>query len=263
MEFLIQHNLLNEKQLLLIKEGVQDLPHQFVGLIPFSREVTSNEPLEGKNFIPYGSTSFMIAAQEQEWKGLHYDPKKFNYRAATKHRTDMLNGDTIETVGKAIWWLREVPYPGAEMFIRPSDDLKLFSGQVMKVRDMVKFLGDAMKAPSSASEQLFEETEIVLAKPKPIEGEWRWFIVGGKVISGSCYRYKGELVKAPETSQLAINKAQEMADIWLPDDCCVMDLAMVEGEGMKVIEFNCINASGFYAHDVKAIFHALYNYHKR
>ena len=38
-----------------------------------------------------------------------------------------------------------------------------------------------------------------------------------------------------------------------------MDLALVK-EGLKVIEFNCINASGFYDHDVKAIMTSLYEY---
>jgi hypothetical protein len=57
-----------------------------------------------------------------------------------------------------------------------------------------------------------------------------------------------------------IDEAQELANKWLPDQCCVMDLALVEDE-LKVIEFNCINSSGFYDHDVDAIFKALWKYH--
>jgi len=47
------------------------------------------------------------------------------------------------------------------------------------------------------------------------------------------------------------------ADKWLPNRNVVMDLALVDNE-LKVIEFNCINCSGFYNHDVRKIFDALY-----
>ena len=92
------------------------------------------------------------------------------------------------------------------------------------------------------------ETPIVVAKPKEIEQEWRWFIVDGKIVDGSTYRLNGQLVKKHEDNPLVIKSAQQLALSWLPDDCCVMDVARVDGQ-LKVVEFNCINASGFYDHD--------------
>jgi hypothetical protein len=100
----------------------------------------------------------------------------------------------------------------------------------------------------------------VLCEPQNIKAEWRWFVVGGKVISGSMYRAHNQLRKMRVVEQDLINEAQLLADKWLPDECCVMDLALV-GEELKVIEFNCINSSGFYDNDVNAIFEALWNYH--
>jgi ATP-grasp domain, R2K clade family 3 len=58
-----------------------------------------------------------------------------------------------------------------------------------------------------------------------------------------------------------IAEAQAFADKWLPLDCIVMDLALLTTGEVKVIEFNAINSSGFYACDVKKIFKALWEYH--
>jgi hypothetical protein len=67
-------------------------------------------------------------------------------------------------------------------------------------------------------------------------------------------------VKIRELDQKVIDEAQSFADKWLPDSCCVMDLALVD-DSLKVIEFNCINSSGFYNHDVSKIFKELYEFH--
>lgn len=42
-KFLIQYNMLEESRLQAIKDAVQHLPHEFVGMIPFSREITHND----------------------------------------------------------------------------------------------------------------------------------------------------------------------------------------------------------------------------
>ena len=43
MKFLIQYNMLEESRLQAIKDAVQHLPHEFVGMIPFSREITHSD----------------------------------------------------------------------------------------------------------------------------------------------------------------------------------------------------------------------------
>lgn len=48
-----------------------------------------------------------------------------------------------------------------------------------------------------------------------------------------------------------LQRAQEKSNIWLPH-CCVMDLAETD-DGLKCIEFNSINASGFYDCNIEKI----------
>ena len=150
MDFVIQCNMLREQQLQAIREAVQGLPHRFVGLIPFSREITSDEPLEGLDHIPWGSTSFVEEALRRGWRGLSFDPMLFRYDVARDNRDDMLNDSIIGPAGAIVAFLKEM-YGGEEIFLRPAHDLKQFSGAVYSTHEAVEFLEDALSCTSSGS----------------------------------------------------------------------------------------------------------------
>lgn len=263
MKFIIQHNLMNPDQLEATRKAVSAFPHEFVGVIPFSHEITSEAPLEGVDYIPYGSTLLTNLAYELGWTGLHFDLSTFNYQEALDNRDDMLNKNVMR-LDHAIDMLEIVKSrdPKSLWFVRPSEDLKQFSGQVIEAEECYHWFKSMMECETSGSYKLEPETMIVICEPQPIQAEWRWFIVGGKVISGSMYRAHNQLRKERVTEQKMIDEAQSFADKWLPDPCCVMDLALVNDE-LKVIEFNTINSSGFYDNDIDAVFKSLWEYHDR
>ena len=262
MKFLIQHNLMNTDSLSLVKNAVAPFPHEFVGLIPFSREITSEIPLEGVDFIPYGSTLLTTLALDKGWTGLHFDLSVFNYEASVKNRNDMLNNDKIMSVEEAYQFMvNGMRGANQTWFIRPSEDSKHFAGQVIEASECAAWLKDAMSLPpESGTYAMSPDMKVVISRPRNIQAEWRWFVVGGKVIDGAMYKAHNQLVKKPETDLNVIAEAQSLADKWLPDSCVVMDTALVDGE-VYVIEFNCIHSSGFYGHDVSKIFKALWEYH--
>lgn len=260
MDFVIQDTLLSSAQLLLVKDAVEGLPHQFVGLIPFSREITSDKPIVGLDHIPYGSTSFVETAHELGWKGLSFDLEKFSYGTACANRDDMLNAGNILPAGEMASYL-ETLSEDDDIFIRPAHDLKQFSGSIYSVKEAKKFFLDAMASATSASYKIEADHPIVTAKPKNILIEWRWFIVGGEVIDGSMYRRNGQLKKEHVMDADLQNAAQVLADKWLPDSCCVMDTALLDSGDMKIVEFNCINGSGFYDHDMRKIMKAWFDFH--
>lgn len=259
MKFVIQHNLMTEDQLRQVYEAVSKYPHVFVGVIPFSREITCDEELIGRDYIPYGSTLLSTLLLDRGWKGMYLDLKKMNYRTFLVNHPCMLN-DGVMSAAKAIKYLGTLD-PNKEIFTRPSEDLKQYSGIVMKAGEIIPWFQSMIEAVGGGTYYMPPETEVVICEPKNISAEWRWFIVGGKIVSGSMYRAHGQLRKLQETDPAVIAEAQALADIWLPHQCVVMDTALV-GDEVKVIEFNTINSSGFYAHDVSKIFDALWNYHK-
>lgn len=257
---------MNEAQLQAVMSATKCYPHQFVGVIPFTREITSNYPIEGVDYIPYGSTLFTDIANELRWRGLHFDDDTMTYAAAVKNRKDMLNDEMIMPASEAYEFLFEdfKNNPSGHWFMRPDADLKQFSGYVDSNVELGQHLSSMMMSHQRGevgSYAMSPSTKVVLAEPKVIDAEWRWFIVGGKIISGSMYRAHGQLRKLRELDQEVIDEAQNLADAWLPMDCVVMDTALVRGRFVKVVEFNCINSSGFYDNDVDAVFKALWDYH--
>ena len=259
MKFAVQYNLMNETQLHQSAEAVKPYPHVFVGVVPFSRDITANEPLEGTDYIPYGSTLMTTIASDLGWKGLHFDLSKMNYRTFMLNHPDMLN-DNVMKCSDAIAFLQTLD-PSTKIFTRPSEDLKQYSGQVIEAEELWKWLLSMNEAVGGGSYYMSPGADIVVCAPREISAEWRWFIVGGKIVDGSMYRAHGQLRKIHETDKEVIREAQELADKWLPDQCVVMDTALV-GDDIRVIEFNCINASGFYDNDVSKIFKALWEYHQ-
>ena len=255
MKFVIQYNLIQEEQLQKIKKAVAKYPHEYVGVIPFSHEITSDEGLEGEDYIPYGSTTMVNIADERKWKGVYFDINKFNYQASLDNRDDMLNSG-IYTIKEAMEFLKTQPEDKV-WFTRPSNDLKQYSGRVAETKVILDYFTKALIGDSSEGAMLSPETVIVLCEPQNIDAEYRWFVVGGKVVTGSYYRHSGQMYKQRVTDEKQIAEAQTFADKWLPHENCVMDLALV-GDEVKVIEFNSINGSGLYDNDAEAIFDALW-----
>lgn len=240
---------------------LHNIPHVFVGVIPFSREITANEPIEGTEYLPYGSTSLTVETQCLGWRGQYFDPETFRTEAYLPHHPTMLNATTPYRVCDAIEFLRKQD-PKSLWFTRPTQDLKSYSGQVIEAEECANWLTAAIVAESSSVAQLTADTPIILSEPRVIQAEWRWFVVDGVVVDGSMYRHNGELFKShidPFEDPAMIVEAQEIADRWLPHPCCVMDLALVDGE-VRLLEFNTVNSSGFYDHDVGKIIKALWDY---
>lgn len=260
MKFAIQYNLMNGEQLSKIRAATDRYPRVFVGCLPFSHELTCNEELSGVDYIPYGSTLFNTIAHNLNWRGLHSNPTTMNYRACLENRTDMLNSNVMSLID-ATTFLRDAP-AASLWFVRPSHDLKQFSGCVQTAAELVAWFESMMAAVGGGSYYMAPDQEIVLCEPQAIHAEWRWFIVGGQIVSGSMYRAHGQLRRIAEDDFAVISEAQQLADIWLPDQCVVMDTAYTDC-GVKVIEFNSINSSGFYDNDIPAVFDALYEYHTK
>lgn len=257
MKFAIQTNLMNEDQLQLLHSAVERHPHVYIGVIPFSRDITANEKLDGTDYIPYGSTLLTNLALERQWKGLFFDVQKMNYKNFLANHPKMLN-DNVLNVQEAIDFLRTQPVDKL-FFTRPSEDLKQYSGTVMEAKEIADWFESMISCPDGGTYYMPPEKDVVLCSPKPIQAEWRWFIVNGKIVSGSMYRAHGQLRKLRETDPDVIAEAQALADIWLPFDSVVMDTAITEDSNdVKVIEFNCINSSGFYDTDVDAVMDALW-----
>lgn len=259
--WVVQANMINQERQGNIMEVLKELQIPCIGVnvIPFSDDLTFlfDEPTH-LDVIPYGSASLIRRAQSRGWRGLFFDEPAFSVSTWIAQRADdMLNrGSIVTQVRHMIPILRGFD-PESFWHIRPDGDMKVFSGMVMRADEAVAWLekGAAVMTDSTLFSQ---ETPIAVSHAQTLLAEWRWFIVNGKVIDGAMYRVNGSLCRGHETNPEVIKEAQWLADGWLPHETCVMDTALPETfDEPLIVEFNCLNASGFYNNDVPKILKAV------
>jgi len=240
--------------------AAQELGHETVEaiVVPFKDSLDNQTELDrihqiGGLIIPYGSVKLVKIAHRSGWHGCFFDPDTFRVDVWNQYRDDMLNQDSmIATVAELRDIFRGVDHSD-QWFIRPVEDLKAFNGSVADVGDII----DWMSSPRSGSFAFGEDTLVAVAPVKTIYSEARYFVVSGRIVSGSYYRMGGRLIPRRINQPETLAMAQEVIDRgWLPHANCVVDIADTE-DGLRVIEFNTINSSGFYDHDIGAIVTAL------
>ncbi|QDJ96575.1 protein of unknown function DUF 4343 [Xanthomonas phage Xoo-sp13] len=254
--WVIQTNLLKDSSVqgvwLAAEEYGADVREAII--IPFQDELDNEDVLNAMNVepdrvvIPYGSCKLTRISQERKWRGNCFNKDTFMTHVWNSNRDDMLNSDAVQMRVKDTPEFFADKILADKWFIRPVADLKAFNGTVTEAEEIVKW----MHSTASGNFSFNEDTEIIIAPVKKLYSEARFFVIGGKVVDGSYYKMADRAhlhnIKQPET----LATAQTLADKWLPHECCVMDVADTD-DGLKVIEFNTINSSGFYDNNIKVI----------
>lgn len=140
------------------------------------------------------------------------------------------------------------------VFIKPSRDQKAFSPGILEPGDTIKdFIF------SQLHESFYLEEIAIIAPVKKIYSEYRFFVVDKEVITGSQYRNSNDVFISEHVPEKMNEVAKEYAKLYQPHDIFTMDLADTP-EGIKIIEYNCWNASGLYKTNVQKIFHTIQDF---
>jgi len=222
-------------------------------VIPFSEELPEIQQKEG--FVTfYGSTTLVLNAYADARfsSGIFYDKEVFSMENYFKQwGQHMLNYDS------EVLTLPEIAQHKdrfGDYFIRPIYDDKAFSGTVMSMEDIRKL---AASLTDSNNPYLDETTLVVISRPKVIVKEWRHFIVNKEIVSSSRYAIHGELSKSSQdVPEDLLAFVQARCEDYVPQDIFVMDTALHEDK-FKIVECNCFNDTGFYAHDIGKIFRSV------
>tara|TARA_B100000700_G_scaffold331722_1_gene467557 strand:+ start:36840 stop:37688 length:849 start_codon:yes stop_codon:yes gene_type:complete len=213
----------------------------------------------------YGTIQF-IQDLTKKYKNIiaFYSDKEFNL---TEYLPKMplelfLNGDNVFTT---FGLFKKQPekyfsfFKNNKLFIRPNSGSKTFTGQVIQYNDFIEKI-DSLEKTSSIN----DNTLISVSKPYDIKSEYRFIVVGDKVITGSQYLENGELKMDSLYPIEALNIAQKIAD--LPEEnkpdpiAFVCDIAKLSNGDFKVVELNSFSCSDFYQSDIKKAFVGITNY---
>lgn len=134
-----------------------------------------------------------------------------------------------------------------DQFVRPVEDNKAFTGRV--------FQADTFQEWKNNNPNLLG-IQAIACPVKKIYREYRLFFVGERCVTGSLYMQAGQPMVSPDVDPEAVDYAQVITSKWRPAAAFVVDIGLTES-GYRVIEFNNINSSGFYASNVDRLVAAI------
>lgn len=220
------------------------LPFFELSVTPRSSSLPPMPRVDGPVVLHGRTTLILRALEHPTWRrGIFFDPETFRHEAYVAHYGHrMLNAGA-----RLLSWaelLSEAHRPDEQVFLKPNDDLKHFTGGVFSFAE-VSALHDRLVATGVSS---IPTAEVVGAQPREIDAEWRLFLVDGKAVAGSMYRPTGDARIPDEVRSFA----EETAARWTPAGVFVLDVARADG-AFWVVECNCFNGSRFYLSDVERI----------
>lgn len=257
MYFLIQRGFENDIGYVTMCEYLlrADIPHSFCSVIPFSTELVFDdiEHFEkfsnGKIFV-YGSYSLSKIAKLRGWV-----PGSFTENLSLDYLNEvygsyMLNHDSV------FCSIRECIDVPDRFFCKPMEDTKSF---VAEVTDREKFFEWREKILMLSGEysSVDGDTMIVISSIKKIYAEYRFFIIGGNVVTWSQYKLGENVVYSSMVDKYIIDFVRDVInECGKVNDAFVLDVGVTDS-GLKIIECNCLNSSGFYSIDVSKFVEAV------
>lgn len=258
MHHLVQCNLSTEKEFDRMVDALNDVGAEFsiVKVIPFAHEILPDVNPPGHVMV-WGAHTMSMVAKNKGWTPGAFINENFDMRILHEKYGDyMLNSDAT------FWEFGSIPKYEGNRFIRPVHDNKAFTGEVVNSQKLADWK-EAVSAFGDEYATLKSDTPVLVASVKPLTCEARFFVVDGVVVTGSTYRNFGaqnrKRIGSDNPMGMPLKEfAQRMVNIWQPDRAFVIDIALMDGE-CKIIEINCINASGFYDCDRSAVIRAVDN----
>jgi hypothetical protein len=163
----------------------------------------------------------------------------------------MLNSDAVYGT------LGELEPISDEFFCRPNEDTKSFNTGIWTARDYKAY---QQKIVEQQYDPLYPtvnaDTMIVMASPKIVQSEYRFFIVDKQIAGQAQYRRNGEPYMNGFVGEYISDYVSTIISGWNPELVYVLDVAVTDGV-CKILEVNGVHASGMYAIDTQRFINAV------
>lgn len=253
MYHIVQENCFREPHYDKLIETLEKLglEYEIIKLKPFVEDIEYKT--DRKDVFVWGAVKLARLAQYKNWwPGSLLNPEHDYMYYSQFYKENMFNHDS-----QIIKYSEDIDYPD-KFFARPTKDSKAFTGKVFTKEEFLTTKGILKR-----NNWVKEDFNIQIAKIKPIQNEARFWVVGGKVITGSYYRVnnKYHLREVIEDDPMW-NFAQEMVNILEIAPAFVIDIC-TSNDKYYIMEMGCINCAGFYLADLQKVVAALEEYYSK
>jgi hypothetical protein len=131
--------------------------------------------------------------------------------------------------------------PAEEFFARPVDDSKSFAGTVFAHKrdndgtiietaiDQWNTWRDSVVGLETSAASIQPDDLVMLAPLKNIYAEYRLFVIGGMIATGSRYKLGSRVFYTPDIDPAVRDYAHERLAEYCPRDALCLDIAHIEG----------------------------------
>lgn len=134
------------------------------------------------------------------------------------------------------------------VFVRPNTGFKSFAGQFVRQSDWAYDVEGIDKLSG-----VMDTTMVMVNAPIELQGEFRFVIADGRVVTGSEYRWDGKLDVRSDFLEDCFEVAKKVAaHPWQVDIAYTCDVAQT-ADGPKVVELNGFSSAGLYACDINKV----------
>ncbi len=255
MHWILQENIYQEEKWNELVHHLErmNISHSIHKVVPFSGELIPDIELNEKVWA-MGSLSMGRTCRQKGWLPGVIELPDFKIQ---RHNW----GDKLFNYDAGIWDIEFLKYAKLpdfypeECFIRPIDDSKLIKGQIMTKEEIHQWARDLQQ------HEIEIATEFLIAPPKKIQCEARFWMVDGEVVTYSLYKLGSTIVYNRKlVDQDMIWFANGMGThpmiipkVWQPAKAYCLDLCRTEDNQIKIVEINSINSSGLYDCDVQKL----------
>ena len=232
-----------------------------ITIVPFEHTVVEGDTiknLEGYT-VAYGSNVMEIVSNKYGWNPgifkVAHDEKSVHAAFGSDYiNHDMLICNTENYMDS----IKQAGLYDTEFYFMKPNDYKYFPGTIVD-KKMMPFVIES-EGRRYGTPDVYD---LCISPVKYIKAEWRFFVVGGKIVDGSKYHAEefrldvqaGFKKEAGEFAEKMILKFDNSGTF-------VIDIAEMQNGDYKVVEINGLNSSGFYKIDKKKLLIALKNYRK-
>lgn len=232
------------------------IPYTEHRVIPFVGELEPDPVLPTSNVMCMGSYSMRHAAALKGWNPGVFDLAPFDFRVQLQHwGGHMLNADS-----EVVRFENVAFGNNAELFIRPVHDSKHFAGGLFERDIFAKWQQSVVDLNETDPSSFRADTLVQVAVPKEIHQEARFWVVDGRVVTSSIYRRGGRGAHGPVLDDRLHELASGLISGesgWCPLRAFCLDVCDTP-DGLRVVEINTLNASGFYDADVPKLITTLH-----
>lgn len=251
MYYIVQENVFKDDSYFRLFDALDrlGLEYEIVTLPPFIENFEFQT--KRKDVFPFGAVKMSRLSKKFDWYPGSQLCENHDYEVYSKYYKDnLLNYDSeIVRFGDDI--IRD-----GRFFARPTEDTKIFTGQVFDMYTWREFKKERIK--NNRTSILTEDTKIQISSVKKIQKEIRFWIVKGEPVTASQYTLGGNFHLDDIIDDDAYDYVRKMIKIFELNETFTMDICLVNGE-YKIVECGCVNSAGFYKADLIKLLISLEN----